>query len=259
MNRHAIPPIVLLLALLVATVPLRAQEPTTGTEPLPASTRTPWYVGVSAGIFHSLHSGTFSWPEACSDCARYDQGSGIGTALDLRISIPLARWLRLEPRLFGECHRARFTSDPITVNIIGRDLQPEAARLEDELAYTLRLIGIEAMAAVSLGPHGFSLLAGPALGFRITESATVTERLVSPDGAVFLDGSREHPVAEGDVEKARSLHAGMRAGASYTLPLGSDLRLGLEATWLLPFQTVTDEEEWRTSGVRVLASLLFTM
>lgn len=259
MKRPAIPSFVIACLLLASAAPLQAQPFDHGSEPNPSSTRGPWYVGVSAGMFFSLHAGGFSWPEACPDCGRYDQGSGVGTALDLRISIPVASWLRIEPRLFGECQRADFTSEPIHVDIIGRDLQPQAAQLQDELAYTLRLIGIEAMAAVAVGPRGFHLLAGPALGFRITESATVTERILSPEGAVFLDGSREHTVFEGDAEKARSLHAGIRAGAAYTLPLGADLRLGVEATWLLPLRTVTDGGEWRVSGIRALASLLFAM
>ena len=259
MKRRTIIFTVLLLVLLAAAAPVGAQVSDSAAPDDAPAARPPWYAGISAGMFYSMHAGGFAWPHACAECGVYDGGSGIGTALDLRVSIPVTRRLRVEPRLYGECHRARFTSDPIHVDIIGHDMQPQDVVLEDELTYTLRLIGIEAMAAVAVGPRGFSLLAGPAIGFRVTESATVTERIVSPDGVLFLDGSREHTVADGDADKARALHAGIRAGAAYMLPLGRDLQLGLEATWLLPLRTVADGAEWRTSGVRVLASLLFAM
>ncbi|MBE0645445.1 MAG: hypothetical protein IH600_15285 [Bacteroidetes bacterium] len=219
--------------------------------------RTPWYLGISAGVFYSMHSGGFSFPGDCEGCGVYGDASGLGSALDLRLSIPIARWLRIEPRIFGECHRGDFTSDPIASEIIGKDMKPQAIVLEDELSYTLRLIGIDLMASVQIGRTGLAVLAGPALGFHVSETATVNERIASPDGALFIDGSRDHTVYDDDVAMARSMHAGLRAGIGYTLPLNQDLALGFEATWLLPLQTVGEDHEWKTAGVRGLLSVLF--
>lgn len=239
-----------------AATPLSAQDASTDiAAPTPA--RAPWYLGISAGVFYSMHSGGFAFPSDCAECGRYDEASGIGTALDLRLSIPLLDWLRFEPRIFGECHRGEFTSEPIETEIIGRDLKPQIMTLEDDLDYTLRTIGLDLMAVFAIGRSGLSVLAGPALGFRVTETATVTERIVSPDGATFIDGGTEHVVLDGDSEIARGLHAGVRAGAGYTLRLNRDLALGFELSWLVPLQTVGEDNEWKTTGARGLVTLLF--
>ena len=244
----------LLLVLLFASAPLHAQD---GAAAPPPPARMPLHLGIGAGIFYGMHSGGFAYPEPCADCGRYGDATGVGTALDLRISIPLARWLRLEPRLSGECHRGVFTSDPIETVIIGSGLEPQSLQFEDEMTYTLRLAGIDLLAAVSLGSSGVSVLAGPTVGFRVTETATVTERILSPDGATFLDGSRERTAHDGDIELARGLHAGIRAGLGWTLPLGRDLALGVEATWRLPLQTVQESGDWKTSGLRATVAVMF--
>ncbi len=245
------------MLLIAASVPVSAQETPVGDTAPSVPQRPPWYLGISAGVSYSMHSGGFAFPEKCADCGYYDDASGVGPALDLRISIPLTPWLRIEPRIFGECHRGEFTSDPIETEIIGQDLEPQALRLEDELRYSLRLIGIDLLAAVPIGGSGIAVLAGPAVGFNVSETATVTERIVSPAGVTFNDGSTSHDVYDGDAAKARGMHAGFRAGFSYTLPIGPDLALGCEATWLLPFSTVGADDEWKTSGLRGLLSILF--
>jgi hypothetical protein len=248
----------LLLCYLIfgATTPLSAQDASSAAAAAPAS-HAPWYLGISAGVFYSMHSGGFAFPSDCAECGRYNEATGIGTAMDLRLSIPLLDWLRFEPRIFGECHRGEFTSDPIETEIIGRDLKPQTLTLEDDLDYTLRTIGLDLIAVFAIGRSGFSVLAGPALGFRVTESAKVTERIVSPDGATFVDGSTDHVMLDGDSEIARGLHAGIRAGAGYTLKLNRDLALGFELSWLLPLQTVGEDNEWKTAGARGLVTLLF--
>jgi hypothetical protein len=255
-------PFLLILAVLSAVAITALNPPQTAVAqdaapPSVAAARAPWYLGISAGVFYSMHSGGFSFPGDCESCGVYGDASGIGSALDLRLSIPVASWLRLEPRIFGECHRGDFTSDPIPSEIIGKDMKPQAILLEDELSYTLRLIGIDLMASVQIGRTGLAVLAGPAVGFHVSETASVNERIVSPDGVVFTDGSRDHAVYDDDVAKARSMHAGLRAGVGYRLPISRDLALGFEATWLLPLQTVGDDDDWKTAGARGLLSLLF--
>jgi hypothetical protein len=245
--------------LLAAALPLFAQDAPTDERSSARTPRAPWFLGISAGVISSMHSGGFSFPEECAECGRYGDGAGVGPAFDLRLSIPLAAWLRLEPRMFGECRRGSFTSDPIQTVIIGRDLKPQDLLLEDELDHALRLIGFDVMAAVQIGQSGIAVLAGPSFGFRVTETTVITERILSPGGAVFVDGSREHTTHDGDTEKARGMHAGIRAGLAYRLPLGRDLALGVEATWLLPLQTVSEGDDWTSSGIRGLVTMLFVI
>ena len=240
-----------------ATVLHAQQEEDAPTRPRPTVEVAAWHVGIGAGVFFGTHAGGFSFPGDCADCGRYDDATGLGTALDLRVGIPLLRWLRFEPRISAECHRGTFTSEPIESVILGAGMQPQELQLEDELVYTLRLVGIDLLVAVPLGRSGISVLAGPTLGFRVTETATVTERILSPAGAVFAGGSDSHTPVDGDVEIARGMHTGIRAGLGYTLPVGRDIALAAEATWRLPLQPVTESDDWKTSGLRATIAVLF--
>ncbi|MFZ1731562.1 MAG: hypothetical protein WBQ23_05335 [Bacteroidota bacterium] len=228
-------------------------------DPPPQTVRPPMYLGISAGIFYSMHSGGFGYPAECEDCAVYGDASGIGTAFDLRLSVPLTPWLRFEPRLFGEGRSGDFTSDLIESEIIGKDMKPQQIQLEDEFSSSLQLVGIDLLAAFHIGRSGIAVLAGPAIAFRMSESATVTERILSPDGVTFLDGSREQTRFDGDTEIARGMHAGIRAGLSYTLPVSRALALGFEATYLLSLQTVSETDDWKTSGARGMLSVLYAL
>lgn len=245
-----------LILLCIATSPRLFSQDTPATPPQ-GREHAPWRLGISAGVFFSIHSGGFSFPDDCASCGNYGDANGLGSAFDLRASIPLVSWLRIEPRLFGECHRGSFTSAPIESEIIGSGMQPQEVVFEDELRYTHRLIGIEIIGSVPLGRSGIALLMGPALGMSVSETATVTERIAAPAGVVFVDGTSERVMIDDEVTLARDTHAGLRFGAGYTLPLSRDLALGIEATWLLPLNTVTENDEWRTSGLRALLTILF--
>jgi hypothetical protein len=217
------------------------------------------YFGISAGVFFSMHSGGFPFPDNCDGCAEYGDATGIGTAFDLRLSVPVSDLLRFEPRIFVESHGGDFTSELFTVEIIGKDMKPQQMQLEDEFSSSIQLVGIDLLAAFQIGRSGIAVLAGPAAAFLISESATVTERIASPDGVSFLNGSREQTRFDGDPGIARSMHVGIRAGLNYTLPVSRSLALGFEATYLLPLQTVGDTGDWKTAGARGLLSLLYAL
>jgi hypothetical protein len=231
---------------------LNAQDPST-----PREASAPMYIGISAGVFYAMHSGGFGYPAECEDCATYGDATGVGSAFDLRLSVPLTPWLRFEPRIFGEGHGGDFTSGIVQTEIIGKDMKPQQIQLEDEFASSLQLLGLDLMASFQIGGSGIAVLAGPTVALRLSETATVTERIVSPDGVTFLDGSTEQTRFNGDTDIARGMHAGVRAGLSYALPVSRSLAIGFEATFLLPIQTVSETDDWKTSGARGLISLLY--
>ncbi len=246
--------------LLTGPAALKAQD---NTPPPPAyalvAEPAPMFLGISAGALYNMHSGGFGYPNDCADCAVYGDANGIGLAADLRLSLPLTKWFRLEPRLFFEDRGGKFTSDPMQVEIIGQNMKPQSMILEDDFDFSIQLVGIDLLAAMQIGQSGLAVLLGPSAAFRLSESSTVTERIASPSGAVFLDGSNEAVRLDGETEIARSLQAGIRAGFSYTLPVSRAIAIGIEATYLYPLQTLGENDEWKTAGARGLLSLLYTL
>lgn len=250
---------VMLLALIIcATGILHAQgsEPPSKREAF--AERAPSIAfGVYFGAFASSHGGGFAFPAEQPPAISYDEGSGLGPVFGIRADIRLASSLSLSPRLFAECRRGTFTSDPFVMEIVGRNMQPQDMRLEDELDVILRVAGLDLLLQWHPLPFDLYLAAGPSVGFKLYEEFTVTESIREPSGVAFLDGSRSREVFNGDPDKTRALHTGVRAGAGYVLSLGSDLAAGAEVLYLIPLQTVTEEDDWSMQGLQATLSFLF--
>jgi hypothetical protein len=217
-------------------------------------------IGIFAGGLYSMHSGGFHFPESTlPPVTAYDEGNAFGPSFGVRFDIPLARGLWLSPRLFAECRRGDFTSNPFTTEIIGQDLQPQTMTLEDDLEVILRTAGVDLMVQWSPVAGGFYVLGGPSIGLKLYEEFRVTERIVSPARVTFIDGSREKEVYDDDPEFTRDLTLGLRAGAGYTIALNRDMALGVEAQYLILLQPVRDDSDWSLSGLQATLALLFAL
>lgn len=251
--------IVILLALLIcAPGILQAQESDPSATPEPrARPASSFAFGVYVGALASTHSGGFVFPAEQPPVISYDDGSGVGPAFGIRADIRLMASLSLSPRLFAACRRGMFTSDPFVMEIVGQDMQPQDMRLEDELDVIIRVAGLDLIVQWHPLPFDLYLAAGPSIGLKLYEEFTVTESILEPGGVTFLDGSRSREVYSGDPDRTRALHMGVHAGAGYVLSLGSDLAAGAEVLYLVPLQTVTEEDDWSIQGLQATLSFLF--
>jgi len=220
----------------------------------------PVRIGVFVGGLYSMHSGGFHFPESTeAPITAYDEGTAFGPSFGIRFDLPLLRNLHLSPRLFAECRRGDFTSDPFTMEIIGQDLQPQSMTLEDDLEVTMRMAGIDLMLQWSPFGTGPYLLAGPTVGMKLYEEFRVTERIVEPALVTFLDGSRSKEMYDDDPEFTRDLTLGLRAGVGYTLALNRDMALGVEAQYLMLLQPVREDGDWSMAGLQATVALLFAL
>ena len=245
-----------LLLLTLTSVSLHAQS---GEDSAPAGATGRYAIGVTAGGTYMLHGGGFSFPREAPPRIAYDEASGYGPAFGVRVDIPLGQGFQLSPRLFAECRRGDFTSDPFVMEIIGRDLRPQDMLLEDELDMTLRVGGLDLLVTWYPAGSGFYLAAGPSIGMRLYEEFRITESIRSPAGVSFLDGSTSREMYDDDPGITRSLHLGLRAGPGYRLAIGSDLALALEVLYLYPLQSVAEDSDWTVQGLQGGVSLLFIL
>ncbi len=241
--------------LLLASTLLRAQDGD-GSAAVPA---LPWSIGISVGGTYMMHSGGLVFPREAPPLISYDDASGFGPAFGVRLSIPLSESLALSPRLFAECRRGTFTSEPFMMEIIGRDMRPEDMMLEDELDVILRVGGLDLLLAWHPAGGGFYLAAGPSIGLRLYEEFRVTESILSPQGVTFLDGSTAREMYDDDPGLSRSVHLGVRGGAGYVIPLNEDLALGAEVLYLYSLQTVTEDDDWTLQGLQGTVTLQFNL
>lgn len=252
MNR-LLPALTLLFAFTITPAGLLAQDDA-------AAPPMPMRIGVFAGGLYSMHSGGFDFPESTDPpVTAYDEGNAFGPSFGVRFDIPLTTGLRLSPRLFAECRRGDFTSDPFMMDIIGQDLQPQPMTLEDDLEVILRTAGIDLMLQWSPLSRGPYLLAGPTIGMKLYEEFRVTERIVDPALVTFIDGSRAKEVYDDDPAFTRDLTVGLRAGIGYTLALNRDMALGVEAQYLMLLQTVREDSDWSLAGLQATLALLFAL
>ncbi|MBN1448057.1 MAG: hypothetical protein JXA28_09005 [Bacteroidetes bacterium] len=251
----------LLIALILLSVSAApAQESTSESRTayrVPEHASRGWAFGVYLGVMVSAHSGGFIFPAEQPPMIAYDDGSGLGPALGIRVDIPFTSSLSLSSRLFAECRRGTFTSAPFQQMIIGQHLEPQPMSLEDELDVILRIAGIDLLLQWQPFDANLYLAAGPSLGFKLYEEFTVTERILDPPAVTFLDGSREREMYQGDPDMSRGVHAGIRLGLGYILPIGSDLATGAELSYVVPLQTVTEADDWKLTGLLATVTFLF--
>jgi len=249
---------VILLALIICSPGmLHGQEGERSAAPEASATETSFAFGVYFGALAASHSGGFTFPDEQPPVISYDDGSGIGPAFGIRADIRLLSSLSLSSRLFAECRRGTFTSNPFVMEIVGQDMQPQDMRLEDELDVIVRVAGLDLLVQWHPLPIDLYLAAGPSIGLKLYEEFTVTENILEPAGVTFLEGSRSREVHSGDPDRTRALHTGVRAGAGYLLSLGRDLAAGAEVLYYVPLQSVTEDDDWSMQGLQATLSFLF--
>ncbi len=254
MKRHTVLPLAIFFFMTAAV--LAQSDPTVPAAPPEASTLA---FGISAGGTLMMHSGPLQFPRETPPLIQYDDASGLGPALGLRANIAVTPNIGLSPRLFAEYRCGSFTSDPFTMEIIGRDLQPQDMVLEDELDVTLLIGGVDVLVTWAPTGGGWYFAAGPSVGIRLSEDFLVTESIRSPEGVTFLNGMDSQEMYDGDPGLTRSLHLGLRGGAGFQVALNRDLALGVELLYLYSLQSVTEDDDWTAQGLQGSIALLFLL
>lgn len=208
-------------------------------------------IGLLGGITAMSHTGQFTLFEDSIECCNFDGASGVGPMVALRAEFtpdadgPIAVGLRISWQEEG----ATFESDPEVLPIFGANNEPEDATFINDLDVQAQTVDIAPLAMVRVLPADLYISVGPSYSMTIANQSDVTERLVSPDGVTYLDGTTEKLRVDVSDELVADSRWSLLAGLDLRLPVTDNLSLAAEAFYRLGLTPFGTDDDWKASGI----------
>lgn len=223
-------------------------------------------VGVDVGLTLNFHGGAFSLVQQGITCCGFDGAGSVGTLLRVRGEYYPERedkW-GFTGRISLEGHGAEFESDVRQLPIFGRNDTIETAGFRNTLDVSLPSLDFTGMFTYKIGripKSDVDLFVSGGLSLMFITSSTFdkTERIVSPSGVRYLDGSQEKSFPDLDVDLVNSAQFGLIGGANVRYPIRPDLFINWELLYRLPFTKISPDEDWRMSNLLFTAGISMSL
>ncbi len=222
-------------------------------EPSPRSVTR---VGLYGSPGFNFYSGTFQVFEGSKVCGTFTSGNGTGLVLGGLLEIPIQRNLLLEGRVGYHDASGQYDTDTRLGTVIMPDGTLRDAFVNHVLDATISYV----TAGVAVQYFPFSNLdlhfaAGPTIGIGLKHTFIQNEKLLEPLEAKFIDDTREHVVASGDIASFKNVSLTMDAGAGYDIRLTRNLIATPEVRYRFPVTSVTTDTDWKIAGLQAGLSL----
>lgn len=235
---------------LCTPLPLHAQEV--------ESVRDHPAYGGFAHLNLNTHTADFrALPGTPSCCPLYESGDGTGFSFGLLYELPLAERLRLALRVAYADHSATLETDEAT--LVSGPTGPVAGIIRHSIDASVASLGLEPLLGYRLW-KGLSFWGGFHAGYLMQTTYEQQEQLVEPaDMGTFENGLRTRNPQSGDIPDASSLHSGLLAGVSYSLPLNETGTLSLvpEIFYSYAITDVITDLDWRANALRAGLALKY--
>ncbi|NOY06966.1 MAG: hypothetical protein GXO82_10135, partial [Chlorobi bacterium] len=235
---------------LCAATPAYSQS---STEPSPRSVTR---VGLYGSPGFNFYQGTFQVFEGSKVCGTFTSGNGQGLVLGGLLEIPLQRNLLLTGRIGYHDASGQYDTDTRLGTVIMPDGTLRDAFVNHVLDATISYI----TTGLAVQYYPFSNLdlhvaAGPTVGIGLKHTFIQNEKLLEPLEAKFIDNTREHVVASGDIASFKNVSLTLDAGAGYDVRLTRNLIATPEVRYRFPVTSVTTDTDWKIAGLQAGLSL----
>lgn len=238
---------------------LRAQDDADGGE------KPPVRVGIVAGLAMNLHRGDFTSYDGILECGIFDKAETIGWSAGYRADIPFGSSLALSGRLFYWKADGDFTApNPNVVRIAIDEQTVVPLETEHTLQTALDYVMLEIPLLWRPTPALY-IGVGPSLGYAARAAYEQEERIVSPEGITFVNGTSSRDIIAGNFDEQGTLATSriLRIGAAGVLgadiPLSDRLSLLPEAGISYDLTGVLSSFDWKVHAVRGTLSLMYAL
>ncbi len=212
-------------------------------------------LGVTGGYNRNWHHAALPLLTAEPECGNYTYGTGNGMYLGLAGEVPVLTWLRGSARLTWSqlggslqthCSLIEVT-DPATGAIVP---------LVREYTRTAAIDYLQLELGGNIAPFDFPLYGSAGVGFGIPTAASNDEheRIISPSGVRYPDGTIKRKNYEGDIASP-STRLALYAGLGYDYFLKPNLILAPEIAFHYPLTDVASGLDWNIQSMRAGISL----
>jgi outer membrane protein OmpA-like peptidoglycan-associated protein len=235
------------------------KDPTTG-----KTSHLQYFIGLYSGLGINLHTAGFGQlPGFPSCCTEYKDNTSLSPVFDALIEVPIMQDLRIQGRLGYTGLGGLLSTQQIIGNepVIDDGPVPTATRrdviVEHTLDATLPMIVFEPTIGYRLLDF-FWLNAGLRGGYMLSSTFTQSERLFSPEGYTFTDGSTVRNQASGDIPGAVPFQFHGVLGLGYELLTKSRISLVPEVRYYFPFTKIASVD-WQVQSFQLGVSLRYGM
>lgn len=199
------------------------------------------YVGPVVGFNRVQQTGGFLSQSTDVSCPSFKDGSAngffAGVSFEYLIGDPKSSRSSIIARLLYNTMPSTFVTPgdnlPSLVRVNNVD-EVRTSTTENEARITYNLVNLELMYRFSLGNTPFGIVAGPDIGYAITQNLDQDYKLIAPNNAVFLTSITSNPAVKGvdnpsaprvaylqrgAMENAQKLRLAIKAGVQYEIIL----------------------------------------
>jgi hypothetical protein len=199
------------------------------------------YVGPVVGFNRVQQTGGFLSQSTDVSCPSFKDGSAngffAGVSFEYLIGDPKSSKSSIIARLLYNTMPSTFVTPgdnlPSLVRINNVD-EVRTSTTENEARISYNLVNLELMYRFSLGNTPFGIVAGPDIGYAITQNLDQDYKLIAPSNAVFLSSIATNPsvkgvdnpsaprtafLQRGAMENAQKLRLAIKAGIQYEIIL----------------------------------------
>lgn len=214
------------------------------------------YLGGYAGLGINLHTAAFgALPGVPSCCPEYKDATSLGFAIGVSYELPLAEKLSLQTRLGYATLYGELSTDETIGNepVLDDGQVPTETRKDVIVQHTLEasapMIVLEPSVGYEIFRH-FVASAGARVGYMFSSSFAQQERLFTPEGYTFLNGSAVRNEQSGPIPDANAIQAHVVVGLGYTLPLSQRMSLVPEVRYYIPLTNVSSVD-WEVQTFQI--------
>ncbi|MBL7999659.1 MAG: hypothetical protein JNL32_13620, partial [Candidatus Kapabacteria bacterium] len=212
--------------------------------------------GVMGNASLNIHRGTLTTTEGILECGRFENATTLGWTAGNTVNIPMTSELSVSPHVYFHNANAVFSAlNSVTplVSIGNGNTVPMSST--HDLQVSLHYLMVDIPVRYFLNKRTF-LSAGVSFGTPVNSSFEQSERITSPTGLTFLDGTTTRKIFAGqfsDTQGASStspLRVGAIASVGYILPLSESFALTAESGFQFGITSVLQGNSWSLHSLR---------
>lgn len=222
-------------------------------------------VGLGAWGTMNLHRGDFTSYDGVLECGTFDETTTLGWSVGYLFEFPLSSAFSLSPRIHYWKADGDFTTPngvPTRIAIDDETVVP--LETEHTLETALDYVSLDFLAKLKIaGPVYLAL--GPSIGYAARASYEQEERIISPQGVTFLNGSDARNIIAGNFDEQGTLNTSRNLRLAAVGALGADLDLSdrmilsPEAGINWGLTDVLSSFPWKAHGLRAGAILSYRL
>ncbi len=241
----------------------------------PAGPRTPWYLGLDAGITYSSFSGgpillsNLKNPyrptvKGAQRQAYADKGNGLGFYIGATIDYPLSHTVGLIGKINYHTRSGKFSS--ATKEVISL-LPPDSIEYHQDFTWSLNYIAIDILLRVQLLEKSLYLLAGPSFAFLQKNTVALNEKIIGTNKFYIEDDpTLPDPLArrlttlssETEITNLNKTRIEFKAGLGTWIPVSTKLFLTPEVMVTFPISRLIKNDE-TFGGIKVYDFNMWTI